>query len=274
MAAPEVDLVGVVSVPDRPSGRRGVPSPTPVAARARRLGVELLQPARIRDQGAIDAIADLRPALGVLADYGRIVPRAILDLPARGILNVHPSLLPRHRGASPIPATILAGDPTTGVTLIQMDAGLDTGPIVAATAWPLDGDELAPELEARAAEAGAELVRRSLAGWLAGTLAPTPQDEGQQPRPGRCGARTGASTRLARPPSSSARSGRISPGRAPSSRRSTARSRSGEPRARHPIPPPSARSLPASSALARICAWGRPTGTWPCSRSNRPVAGG
>lgn len=170
VAAPEVELVGVVSAPDRPAGRGGNPSPTPVAARARRLGLTLLQPARIRDEASVAEIAALRPGLGVLADYGRIVPAAILGLPAHGILNVHPSLLPRHRGASPIPATILAGDPTTGVTLIRMDEGLDTGPIVATTAWPLAGDEVAPELEARAAAAGAELLRRSLAGWLAGTL--------------------------------------------------------------------------------------------------------
>jgi methionyl-tRNA formyltransferase len=175
--APEVELVGVVSAPDRPAGRHGAVQATPVAARARELGLRLLQPARIRDDAAIAEIAALRPALGVLADYGRIVPPAILDLPRHGILNVHPSLLPRHRGASPLPATILAGDRETGVTLIRMDAGLDTGPIVAVTGWSLDGTETAPELEARAATAGAELVRRSLTGWLAGTLPPRPQNE-------------------------------------------------------------------------------------------------
>ena len=177
VAAAEVELVGVVSAPDRPAGRGGSSSSTPVAARARSLGLALLQPARIRDESSVAEIAALRPALGVLADYGRIIPPAILGLPPRGILNVHPSLLPRHRGASPIPATILAGDPTSGVTLIRMDEGLDTGPIVAALSWPLAGDEVAPDLESRAAAAGAELLRRSLAGWLAGTLPARPQDE-------------------------------------------------------------------------------------------------
>jgi len=105
------------------------------------------------------------------------VPHATLDIPPHGILNVHPSLLPRHRGASPIPAAILAGDRETGVTLIRMDAGLDSGPIVAVEAWPLDGTESAPEIEARAAVAGAALVRRALPGWLAGTLPARPQDE-------------------------------------------------------------------------------------------------
>lgn len=177
VAAPEVDLVGVVSAPDRPSGRRATPSPTPVTARARELGLGLLQPARIRDEAAVAEIAALHPDLGVLADYGQIVPAVILELPGHGILNVHPSLLPRHRGASPIPATILAGDPTTGVTVIRMDAGLDTGPIVAEEAWALAGTETAPELEVRAAQAGARLVSRSLAAWLDGSLGARPQDE-------------------------------------------------------------------------------------------------
>ncbi len=176
-AAPEVELVGVVSAPDRPAGRGAALTPTPVAARARELDLRLLQPGRIRDDDAIRAIAELRPVLGVLADYGRIVPPAILELPRRGILNVHPSLLPRHRGASPIAATILAGDGTTGVSLILMDAGVDSGPIVASAGWPMSGTETAPELEARAAAEGAELVRRSLAAWLAGTLTPRAQDE-------------------------------------------------------------------------------------------------
>ncbi len=104
--------------------------------------------------------------VGVLADYGRIVPPAILALPRRGILNVHPSLLPRWRGAAPIQATIAAGDTEAGVTLIAMDAGLDSGPIVAVERWALSGSETAPELESRAAEAGAALVRRD-AGSLA-----------------------------------------------------------------------------------------------------------
>ena len=173
----EVELVAVVSPPDRPVGRRAVVTPTPVAARSRELGLRLLQPARIRDDEAVAAIAGLRPGLGVLADYGRIVPATILELPPHGILNVHPSLLPRHRGASPIPATILAGDPTTGVTLIRMDAGLDTGPIVASEGWRLNGTETAPEIEDLAARTGARLLGRVLPGWLAGRIDASPQDE-------------------------------------------------------------------------------------------------
>ena len=113
----------------------------------------------------------------MLADYGRLVPSAVLDLPRHGALNLHPSLLPRHRGAAPIPAAILAGDAETGVTLMRMDEGLDTGPIVAQRRVPLSGDETAPELEGRLAEVAAELLVATLPAWLAGRLDATPQPE-------------------------------------------------------------------------------------------------
>ena len=112
----------------------------------------------------------------MLADYGQIVPAALLD-PPFGALNLHPSLLPRHRGASPIPAAIVAGDRETGVTLMRMDAGLDTGPIVAVERLPLAGSETAPELEARLADLAADLLARSLEPWLRGDLPATPQPE-------------------------------------------------------------------------------------------------
>jgi methionyl-tRNA formyltransferase len=177
LASPELSVAGVVTVPDRPAGRRNVPTSTPVAVRARELGLSTLQPASLRRSEAVEGIAALGPGFGVLADYGRIVPQAILDLPAAGILNVHPSLLPRWRGAAPIPATILAGDTETGVTIIRMDAGLDTGPIAAVDRWALVGDEDAPGLEARAAAAGAALIARVVGPWLRGEIAPRDQGE-------------------------------------------------------------------------------------------------
>jgi methionyl-tRNA formyltransferase len=174
-AHPLVDLVGVVTAPPSPAGRRQELDRTAVHAAADVLGTgPILTPARLRDQVAIDDILALDPELLVLADYGRIVPSALLD-PPYGALNLHPSLLPRHRGASPIPATILAGDATTGVTLMRMDAGLDTGPIIAQSYWALDGDESTPELEVALAEEGASLVERSIGPWLAGDLSATPQ---------------------------------------------------------------------------------------------------
>ncbi len=139
------------------------------------LGVRpVLTPIRLRAPEAIAGILALAPGLAVLADYGQIVPPALLDLP-HGALNLHPSALPRWRGAAPIPATILAGDQSTAVTLMRMDAGLDTGPIVARVDVPLAGDERAPDLEARLAEIAAELLERSLGPWLRGELAAEPQ---------------------------------------------------------------------------------------------------
>jgi methionyl-tRNA formyltransferase len=173
---PSIDLVGVVTAPDRQAGRGKLLRPTPVALRARDRWTALLQPARLRDEAAAEAIAALRPELGVLADYGQIVPQPVLDLPRFGILNVHPSLLPRHRGATPVPAAISSGDAETGVTIIRMDDGIDTGPIVAQDAWPLRGTETGPELEARSATAGARLLEVTLPPWLAGDIEARPQE--------------------------------------------------------------------------------------------------
>jgi methionyl-tRNA formyltransferase len=176
-AAPDVQLAGVVSVPDKAVGRGRQVSPVPVAARARELGVPLVQVRTLRRPDAVVEIDSLAAEVGVLADFGRIVPPSVLDAMPRGILNVHPSLLPRHRGATPVAATILAGDRETGVTIIRMDAGIDTGPIVADERWPLDGTETAPGLEAEAAMRGAALLQRTLGPWLDGRIEPVPQDE-------------------------------------------------------------------------------------------------
>jgi methionyl-tRNA formyltransferase len=176
--APEVELVGVISTPPRPAGRRALPAETPVARAAAALGCQLLLPERLRADATLASIAALAPIIGILSDYGRIVPPAMLDIPALGILNLHPSLLPRHRGASPIPAAILAGDREGGVTLFRMDEGMDTGPIVAAERVRLSGDEDAPGLETRLAGVAAGLLRRSLGPWLRGDLAATPQPAG------------------------------------------------------------------------------------------------
>jgi methionyl-tRNA formyltransferase len=177
--APEVEVVGVVTTPPRPVGREGYLTSTPVEHRARQLGLHVLAPERLRDPICRIAIDALEPELLVLSDYGRIVPQELLDVPPRGALNLHPSLLPRHRGAVPIPAAILAGDAVTGVTLMRMDAGLDTGPIVAQVEVPLAGDEDAPGLEDRLSTVAADLLLASLPGWLAGELVAVPQpDEG------------------------------------------------------------------------------------------------
>ena len=172
---PRVALVGIVTAPPRPVGRRQQLQPTPVGAWAAGHRLEPLTPVRLRDEEAIAAIAALAPELVVLADYGQIVPPALLRLPRNGALNLHPSLLPRHRGAAPIQAAILTGDERTGVTLMVMDEGLDSGPIVAQRAIDLAGEEVAPELEDRLAGMAAELLADTLHAWLDGELTAHPQ---------------------------------------------------------------------------------------------------
>lgn len=174
---PRLNIVAVVTAPDRPAGRSKANTPTPVAVRARELDLPLHQPARLRAQASVAAIKAFAPDLGVLADYGQVVPGAVLDLPRHGILNIHPSLLPRHRGATPIPATILSGDIQAGVSIIRMDQGIDTGPIIASTAWPLDGLERASDLEQKAAAEGAVLLESTIPGWLDGLVSATKQAE-------------------------------------------------------------------------------------------------
>ncbi len=172
---PDIDLVGVVTAPPRPAGRSQELRPTPVDIAARAAGdIAVLIPHRLRAPESIAAVLGLQPAFAVLADYGQIVPASLLDLP-HGALNLHPSLLPRHRGATPVPASILAGDAETGVTLMQMDAGLDTGPVVAQVRRSLTGTETSPELESDLAALAAELLADRLGPWLRGALAARPQ---------------------------------------------------------------------------------------------------
>jgi methionyl-tRNA formyltransferase len=174
-AHPDVELVAIVTAPPRASGRRQTPTPTPIGSAAHELGLgPVLTPARLRDEPSLDEILAMGPELGVLADYGRIVPAPLLRLPY-GALNLHPSLLPRHRGATPIPATILAGDTETGVTLFRMDEGVDTGPILAQQRVAVPSEVTAPELEARLATLSPDLLERSLGSWLAGDLPASPQ---------------------------------------------------------------------------------------------------
>lgn len=172
-----LDLVAVVSAPDRPAGRGHGTRAVPVTELARQRGLPLQQPARLRDPDAQAALLALDPQIILLADYGQIVPRALIEAPAHGALNVHPSLLPRHRGASPVVATILAGDRESGVTVIRMDAGIDSGPIVAQQRTAVSDDETAPELEHRLALFGMRVLGEVLGPWLAGTISPAAQPE-------------------------------------------------------------------------------------------------
>jgi methionyl-tRNA formyltransferase len=151
-------VVGVVTQPDRPRGRGQKLQPEAVKRAALPHGVPILQPERLKDAGFLANLRDLRPDIGVVAAYGKILPREILDLPARGLINVHASLLPRWRGAAPIHRAILAGDTETGVTIMRVVHALDAGAMLAAAAVTIGADETTGELESRLATLGSDLL--------------------------------------------------------------------------------------------------------------------
>jgi len=172
-----VELVGVVTQPDRNVGRGRTLSSNAVKLRAAAENLPVLQPERLRDVGAVQLVLALHPDLIVVASFGQILPRALCEAPSYKCLNLHPSLLPRYRGASPISAPILAGDDVTGTTLMQVSMKMDAGPIVGQEAVHLDGTETAGELEACLARKSADLLLRHLPAWLVGQLEPLAQDE-------------------------------------------------------------------------------------------------
>lgn len=168
--------VGVVTQPDRPAGRGRCVTPSPVKETALAQGIAVYQPQTLRTAEAIEPLARWQPEVIVVAAFGQILPPAVLALPPHGCLNVHASLLPRYRGAAPIPAAILAGDEMTGVTLMRMDEGMDTGPILAQADLPVAAGDTAGSLTTQLAELGARLLVDLLPGWLAGEVAARPQD--------------------------------------------------------------------------------------------------
>ena len=167
----------VVTQPDRPTGRGQRLLPTAVKSFALERGLAVFQPERLRGPDVIERLRAADADLFVIAAYGQLLRQAVLDLPRHGCLNVHPSLLPRHRGPSPIAAAILAGDERTGVTIMLTERGMDTGPILAQEIVPLGREETSASLTPRLADLGAELLLRTIPGWIAGTIAPQPQDE-------------------------------------------------------------------------------------------------
>lgn len=171
------DVVGVVTQPDRPAGRGRRPQPPPVKQLALEAGLPLIQPARLRDPEAMDQLRAWAPDLIVVAAYGQILRPEVLNLPPHGCLNVHASLLPRWRGASPVQYAILHGDEVTGVTIMLMDEGLDTGPILSQRETPIGPEETAGELAARLAHLGAELLVETIPRYVSGELRPRPQDD-------------------------------------------------------------------------------------------------
>jgi methionyl-tRNA formyltransferase len=170
-------VVGVVCQPDRPRGRGLAVAPPEVKRLANERGLPVLQPERLRDPAFDDALRRLAPDLIVVAAYGKILPPAILDLPERGCINVHASLLPRHRGAAPVAWAILAGDTVTGVTVMAMNEEMDAGGILLQRETPIGPTETAGDLSERLARLGADVIGEAIDGLKAGTLHPTPQPE-------------------------------------------------------------------------------------------------
>jgi methionyl-tRNA formyltransferase len=170
------DVAGVVTQPDRPAGRGRVLTPAPVKVAALAAGLPVLQPKTLRSPEAVAHLAAWEPDVIVVAAFGQILPTAVLELPPHGCLNLHGSLLPRYRGAAPIPAAILAGDEVTGVTLMRMDEGLDTGPILAQVEWPITAADTTASLTARLADLAAGLLIEKLPGWLKGEIQAQAQD--------------------------------------------------------------------------------------------------
>lgn len=176
-ASASVELCGVATQPDRPAGRRRQLQATPVGARARELGLPCRAVAQVNDPGFLDELAALRPAVVVVASFGQLLRQRLIDLAPCGCLNLHASLLPRHRGASPIQAAILAGDAATGISFMRIDAGLDTGPVYRQIATAIGPAESAGELEGRLARLAADHIEEVLRDIVAGRLAAVPQPE-------------------------------------------------------------------------------------------------
>ncbi|MBE3557086.1 MAG: methionyl-tRNA formyltransferase [Firmicutes bacterium] len=177
LCADDVEVVGVVTQPDRPRGRGRQPSPTPVKVAAQRLQLPLLEPPKIRAAQAISQVAATRPELIVTAAYGQIIPPALLDLPVRGCVNVHPSLLPKYRGAAPIQRALWAGETETGVSIVYMTEQVDAGAILAQQVVPIDPDENTQQLGDRLARLGAALLIATLPALRAGTAKALPQED-------------------------------------------------------------------------------------------------
>lgn len=177
LIASRVRPVAVLTQPDRPAGRGKRLTPSPVKRLADELGIPVLQPARLGDPAVSSELESLEPDLMIVVAYGLLLPQSVLDIPARGCLNVHASVLPRWRGAAPIAAAILAGDAQTGVSLMAMTAGLDSGPVYASATLAIGARETASELHDRLADLGSQLLLRHLDVIVDGSLVAVPQDE-------------------------------------------------------------------------------------------------
>lgn len=171
------NVVGVVTQPDQPAGRGRKPTPPPVKRLAIELNLPIIQPQKLRMPEAIERLQSWAPNIIIVVAFGQILPKEVLDLPQFGCINVHASLLPRWRGAAPIQAAILQGDHETGVTIMKMDSGLDTGPILNQKSIPIEPEDTAGSLSKRLSQLGSELLIETLPLYLRGELIPQPQND-------------------------------------------------------------------------------------------------
>jgi methionyl-tRNA formyltransferase len=171
------EVIAVITQPDRPRGRGQEVAPPPAKGLALDLDLQVLQPERVKDPHFIAQLEELKPDVIVVAAFGQILPPAVLNLPRMGCINVHPSLLPKYRGAAPINWAIINGESKTGVTTYLMDEGMDTGPILLVREVEIKADETAQELGEQLAEIGGELARETIQGLKEKVLQPIPQDE-------------------------------------------------------------------------------------------------
>ena len=175
LASPDFQVIAAVTQPDKPKGRDLKIQPSPVKQLALDRGLQVLQPERARDEEFIQQLRALQPDLIAIAAYGQILPRSILDSPRFGCINVHTSLLPKYRGAAPIQWAILNDEAETGVTIMKMDAGLDTGDILADEKAPIAAEDTSETLHHSLAEIGAQLLVRTIPDYVAGKIQPRPQ---------------------------------------------------------------------------------------------------
>ena len=174
-----VSVEAVYTTPDRPRGRGRAPEMPPVKVNALEHGLKVCQPTSLRPSEVGVEIESIAPDVIVVAAYGKFLPASILAIPRHGCLNLHPSLLPKYRGPSPVPSTLLAEEMSTGVTLMLLDEGMDTGPIIAQSEYPLSGEETSETLTEDLFRLGANLLLECLVPWCSGTLPVQPQDESQ-----------------------------------------------------------------------------------------------
>ena len=171
------EVVAVYTPPDRAAGRGRKARTSPVKDYAVQLGIQVKQPETFRSAEVQAELTDLQPDAIIVAAYGKLLPKPVLDLPEMGCLNIHPSLLPRHRGPSPVATTILNRDRVTGVTIMLLDEGMDTGPLIAQHEFFLQGDENTDDLTKALFELGARLLVETLPKWKSGEIQSESQDE-------------------------------------------------------------------------------------------------